>query len=397
MHLITISNLFPNTMQIRHGVFVRERLRHFKKHLPAGTSLTIDVIAPIASFPFGLRASLRPLREVGESERDDLDLEVYHPRYWAVPLIGNLISPLTYAKAILPIVTQLAKRHDKIILDAHFGFPDGVAANLVAKRLNLPVVVTLRGSDVNVMSREFGISSWFKWMLNNSSAVVTVSEALRHKTLTLGCLPDRVSVIRNGVDRDRFKPTDERIQLRRKLNLNRPTILSVGNLLELKGHHLVIEALSKTPDWQLVVIGTGPMHEELKTLADKYQVACRVRFEGNMTQTELAEYYASADVLVLASSREGLPNVVLEANACGLPVIATDVGGVAEIVRTPQQGVVLAERTVNAITTALATIDTAETDIDRVERAGTIADFDWRQTSKSLKSTVFQFTGLITL
>jgi teichuronic acid biosynthesis glycosyltransferase TuaC len=166
---------------------------------------------------------------------------------------------------------------------------------------------------------------------------------LKDKLVALGADAGRVEVLRNGVDLELFKPGD-RDRVRLELGMHRKTLLSVGNLLEFKGHGVAIQALSLLPECDLVIAGDGPDRRAFETLARRCGVAERVRFAGSLSQEALRAYYGAADALVLASSREGWPNVLLEAMACGTPAVATDVGGVSEIVTAPEAGIVLEER-----------------------------------------------------
>ena len=171
---------------------------------------------------------------------------------------------------------------------------------------------------------------------------VESTRRLRADSAPAGC---RIEVFRNGVDLNLFRET-ERDRTRRELNLTGPVIISVGHLIPRKGHELVIEALSLLPRAQLLICGEGPMRSELERSAQRFRVRDRVRFLGLIRHEELNRYYSAADVLVLASFREGWPNVVLEAMACGTPVVATAVGAVPDFVDHPHAGRVVRERTV---------------------------------------------------
>jgi glycosyltransferase involved in cell wall biosynthesis len=168
--------------------------------------------------------------------------------------------------------------------------------------------------------------------------------------------PDlRIEVLRNGVDLELFSEQD-RERIRRDLNLSGPTLISVGNLIPLKGHDLVIEALTLLPGVRLLVCGEGSMRAQLERTARRCLVADRVRFLGQIKHEDLNRYYSAADVLVLASSREGWPNVLLEAMACGTPVVATAVGGIPEFVHDPRAGRIVLDRTAPAIAYAVSTL-----------------------------------------
>jgi teichuronic acid biosynthesis glycosyltransferase TuaC len=123
----------------------------------------------------------------------------------------------------------------------------------------------------------------------------------------------------------------------------------VGNLVELKGVHLTLAVLAKVPDATLLVIGDGPEKARLRHLADRLGIAARVRFLGPLAHSQLADYYNAADALFLASSREGMPNVVLESLACGTPVVAAPFAGVEELVNVPEAGEVAEARTADAL------------------------------------------------
>ena len=182
--------------------------------------------------------------------------------------------------------------------------------------------------------------------------MVAVSGALKDKLSALGVERERIHVLRNGVDLELFHP-EGRDEVRADLDLRRPTLLSVGNLLAFKGHGVVIEALSLLQEYELVIAGDGPDRAAFEALARECGVSGRVRFVGSLSQQDLRRYYCAADALVLASSREGWPNVLLEAMACGTPVIATEVGGVPEIVTSRNGGTVVKERSAPALARAV--------------------------------------------
>jgi glycosyltransferase involved in cell wall biosynthesis len=168
---------------------------------------------------------------------------------------------------------------------------------------------------------------------------------------------DKVTVLRNGVDANFFHPVDRDV-VRRALGIRRRTLLSVGHLVERKGHHLAIAALKTLPEFDLVIIGergteSGGMVNELHRLVEEPQLAGRVRFIGNLPQDQLRDWYGAADALVLATNLEGMPNVMLESLACGTPVVATAVGGIPEIMTTPEAGVLMKERTAAGVAAAV--------------------------------------------
>jgi len=339
---------------------------------------------PADAVPLGLR-SLRGLRGHGLAGPDDRaghalpGGEVLHPRFPMLPKIGMTLSPLLLYRAVRPFVERLHRERGFDLIDAHYFYPDGVAAAMLGQRLDVPTVITARGSDVNLIAQYRLPRRLIRWAARQAAAVVTVSQALKDKLVALGVEHERIHVLRNGVDLELFHPNDQE-RLRAELDLRRPTLLSVGNLLAFKGHGLVIEALSLLPQCELVIAGEGPDRAAFEALARQRGVSERVRFVGSLDQQDLRRYYCAADALVLASSREGWPNVLLEAMACGTPVIATAVGGVPEIVTSTEAGVVVEERSAPALARAVR-----ELSVRPRERAATrrfAEQFGWEATSK---------------
>lgn len=160
-----------------------------------------------------------------------------------------------------------------------------------------------------------------------------------------------MQVLRNGVDLERFQPMP-RDAARSEHGMRGRTLLSVGHLIERKGNHLTILALRELPDTTLVLVGDGPEERRLRDLARTCNVAERVRFVGAVAQEDLPQCYNAAEALVLASSHEGWANVLLEAMACGTPVVATPIWGTPEVVATPEAGVLTADLSSAAIVAA---------------------------------------------
>ena len=197
--------------------------------------------------------------------------------------------------------------------------------------------------------------------------------------MNIGVAPEKIEVLRNGVDLRLFYPI-ERSAVRSSMGLNGPTLLSVGHLIERKGHDLAILALTRLPEFQLLIAGDGPEEQHLKALAIESGVGKRVRFLGSLTQPQLRDCYGAADALVLASSREGWANVLLEAMACGTPVVATAVDGTPEVVARPEAGVLVPERTPDALAAAVRHLFARYPDHGATRRYA--EQFSWDETTK---------------
>ena len=340
---LLFSTLYPSSARPIHGIFVETRLRE----LLSSGEMETRVVAPVPWFPckgerFGeygrLAATPRFERRNG--------VEVYHPRYFLPPKVGMNMAPYSLALGAFPTVRKLIREgFDFDLIDAHYYYPDGVAAGLIARKLGKPFVVTARGTDVNLIP-QFAFPR--KKILQTAAAAhasIGVSQALADRLAELGAAREKLKVFRNGIDLERFSP-EEKNTARKRLGLpDGRILLSVGNLLELKGHHIAIEALPLLPsETTLVIAGSGPELQKLQGLASRCGMNDRVVFAGQIDNSELKWWYSAADALVLCSSREGWPNVLLEAMACGTPVVATTVGGVPEIVTEHVAGRLMNQR-----------------------------------------------------
>ncbi|RZI84053.1 MAG: glycosyltransferase family 4 protein [Rubrivivax sp.] len=346
LRILTFSTLFPSSVRPGHGIFVETRLRELLK----SGEVEARVVAPVPWFPstdprWGdyARFAATPQRE----QRHGID--VLHPRYLLLPKVGMTTAPLTLALGARAAVKQLLNEgFDFDLFDAHYYYPDGVAAALLSKWFGKPFVVTARGSDVNFIGRYAVPRRFMRWAAGGADASIGVSQALVDRMRELGASSRRQLALRNGVDLERFDLPPDQAQLRTRLSLQgAPLLLSVGNLVPLKGHDLIIEAVALLRQQglaaSLCIIGAGPERAALEALSERLGVG--VRFVGALPQTELATWYGAADMLVLASEREGWPNVLLESMACGTPVVATAVGGIPEIVQAPLTGRLVAQRT----------------------------------------------------
>lgn len=380
MKILVLTGLYPNSIQTRHGVFVEERLRSL---LSTGEA-TARVIAPVPWFPFkhpsfGRYADFAsiPAREVRHG------IEILHPRYLVIPRIGMTLGPTFMVMAVAPVMKQmLAESYDFDLIDAHYFYPDGVAANRLGRKFGKPTVVTARGTDVNTIAKLRVPGRQIVRASQQLDAVVTVSKALKRTLVELGVRELGITTLRNGVDLTRFAPT-ARDQVRAELNVTGPIWLAVGNLIELKGMHLAIEALASVPDGTLLIAGKGSEEGNLHALAERSGVANRVRFLGLVAHADLPRYYSAADALILATRSEGMPNVVLEAIACGTAVIATAVGGIPEVIEEPTAGVLMDSRTSEAVVAAWHKL--CEYGLGRVQRDARrhyAQHFSWSETTQ---------------
>jgi teichuronic acid biosynthesis glycosyltransferase TuaC len=378
MRILTFSTLFPNTEKPGHGIFVETRLRH----LVASGKVESRVVAPVPWFPstherFGNYARLArvPREETRHSIR------VQHPRYPVLPKIGMNVAPALLAQSVKPAIGRIIDEgYDFDLIDAHYFYPDGVAAAMLGRYFNKPVVVTARGSDITLFPKYRLPRTMIRWAASQATAVITVCNALRSEVVALGVDEHLVTSLRNGVDLELFRPLD-------RTPNERFTLLTVGHLVPVKGQDLIIAALPLLPDVELVLAGDGPDRKKLEAQARSLGVEDRVRFLGAVPQSELPRHYSNADALVLASSREGWANVLLESMACGTPVVASRVYGTPEVVASSAAGVLMAERTPRALADSVNTLRSRYPDRAATRRYA--EGFSWDDTTSG-QIRVFQ-------
>jgi teichuronic acid biosynthesis glycosyltransferase TuaC len=377
VQILTFSTLYPSEVRPQHGIFVETRLR---KLVESG-AVNARVVAPCPWFPFASRFFGR-YSDFARQPREEIrhGLRVTYPRYPQLPRVGMGVAPLALFWAVLPALRrQVRSGHDFDLIDAHYFYPDGVAAVLLGRALDRPVVVTARGSDLNVVAKFAVPRRWIRWTAGRAAGLVAVSSGLQRRLVDLGIPEERVNVLRNGVDLTLFRPAD-RDAARRRLGLVRRTLLAVGNLVRLKRHRLMVEALASLPEFDLIIVGEGPERAAIEARAQELQLADRVRLLGRVPQDRLPDLYTAADLLLLVSTSEGWPNVLLESMACGTAVLVSEIDGIAEIVAAPEAGCILPETTPTRI--AAAVREFFATPPDRAATRGYAERFDWRTTTE---------------
>ena len=379
---LLFSTLYPSRARPLHGLFVETRLRELLRTGEVETT----VMAPVPWFPsahprWGDYAAMAatPARETRSG------IDVLHPRYPVVPKVGMTVAPLLLAAASIgPIRRLIAEGRDFDLIDAHYFYPDGVAATMLARHFRKRVVVTARGSDLNVISR-YPTARWLmQWAARHADASIGVCSALAEQ-IKPWTSSERVHVVRNGVDLQRFRPASAEDARRRLRTGGSPLLLSVGHLVENKGHALAIDALAEIrrhfPDARLAIVGQGPDRERLRERAALRGCEERVTFAGPVEHASMIDWYNAADVLVLASAREGWANVLLEALACGTPVVATRVGGSPEVVTDARVGRLVENRDGSSIAEAVQRLLRGKPDRETIRRYA--EGFSWDSTSRA--------------
>jgi len=359
--IVVLSTLFPHPGQPNAGVFIRERMFRVGKRVP------LVVVAPVPWFPFqSLLRLIKPhFRPDAPRVEVQQNVTVYHPRFLCVPGFLKNFDGLFMALGCYRTLQRLKREFNFNLIDSHFAYPDGYAATWLGRWFKVPVTITLRGTEVP--QSKAGRAGHILTALNRASRVFSVAESLRRHVAELGADASNVVVVGNGVDTQKFTAID-RMAARSQLGIKPAdkVLVSVGGLVERKGFHRVIPLLPELrkefPELKFLIVGgasaEGDWTLRLQDLARAQGVDDIVQFLGPMPSERLTVPLSAADVFVLATSNEGWANVFLEAMACGLPVITTDVGGNREVVSSSVVGNVVpfgdAQALKNALSTALA-------------------------------------------
>jgi glycosyltransferase involved in cell wall biosynthesis len=390
LKVLVFTSLYPNEVDPVFGVFVENRLRHFL----ADTPHEAVVVAPVPWFPFKSKRWGRygkfarvPRVEVRHG------ITVYHPRYLVIPKLGMWLTPWTLYCSALGLIRRLQREQGSFdLIDAHYLYPDGVAAAKLSTKLGLPFVMTARGSDVTEIAQQKVAGAMVLEAAQKAAHVITVSNSLRRDLITLGVEPSHVSTLRNGVDAEHFKP-DEAEKPYMAFDGARHVVAFAGWLIERKRVDIAIAALPHLEGGvHLAIAGEGPLRAALVAQAESLGVADRVHFLGKVPPSEMPAFFSAADVLVLPSEREGWANVLLEAMACGTPVVSRAVAGALDLVTCAEAGNLVDGSDPSAYAHAIR--DVLERRISRETTRAYAKTFGWREISLSQEGIFTRAAGL---
>ena len=377
--LLVFTTLFPHTGQPHSGVFIRERMFRVAQILP------LMVVAPVPWFPLqGLIRLFRPhFRPPARRHEVQQGIDVYHPRFFSVPGFFKSWDGLFMALGTCRLLSHLKRHRGFDIIDAHFAYPDGYAATLLGKWFKVPVTITLRGTEVP-LSKDPARRDRIVQALARADRVFSVAEALKRHAVGLGADAGKIRVVGNGVDSRKFSPIPKgEARAALGLPIDAPVLITVGGLVERKGFHRVIACLPELrrqfPNLHYLIVGgagaEGDWRSRLEAQAAQLNLHGVVQLLGAMLAEQLQMPLSAADVFVLATRNEGWANVLLEAMACGVPVVTTDVGGNREVVCDDKLGIVVPFGDAAALQQALA--DALRRNWDHESIIAYARDNDW--------------------
>lgn len=312
-----------------------------------GGNVTYYISKNLASFGHQVYVITSTFKDLPKYERLD-GFDVYRvPVLRKNPNICGIHEMFTYIISASIYGIRFIKKIRPDIVHVFFGIPSGPVAYLIKKLYDIPYVLFLGGRDVPRPHPDppfyrliYGIlMPAIKSIWGNAKSVVACSNGLRDMALKTSDKID-IKVIPDGVDLDKFYPSDQR-------GKDTIKILAIGRLVQRKGFDCLIKSIpyivkNTEKDFCIEIIGDGPLRSELSNLAGKLNVSDKVIFSGSVPYDQLPEKYRQADIFVLSSYAEGMPLVVLEAMASGLPIVSTRVQGIDELVKDGINGYLFA-------------------------------------------------------
>lgn len=352
LRLAVITNYFPVRQQSHRGQSAYQTLRILARQMK------IQVFCPTAKYCSWLRpvkfSYIRP--DISYSPND---LPVLYAEYPAVPGVSRPLNGILGARALLPHV----RRFKPDLILNYTLYPEGFASTIVGKQLQVPVILGAIGSDLHSIPDQF-TGFLTRRALRSASAVITVSDDLRLLAIQRGAVAERTKTVRNGVDASVFRVMD-RTGARTSLGLDSrsPLLLFVGWLARHKGVNDLLDAfmtvLPRFPDLGLAYVGEGVLQRTLQEKVIRAGLANNILFPGPCPPERVAVWMAAANALCLPSYAEGCPNVILEALACGRPLVASAVGGIPEILNE-RCGILVPAGNTKRLATALTSVLTAD-------------------------------------
>ncbi len=335
MNCLVISDTFPNRLEPWRGAYNRQQIAALAR------LCGVHVINPLPWIKVIGSGGMRRLLRTGS---DDVikGVSIAHPLHFYVPVLGRASLGSSVARAIGPDVMALARRGGFDVMLSTWAFPHGWATMRLAGVTERPFVIKLRGSDINALPERGRRRRLTAQALSAADGIVALSSELADAAVAMGAAPERVTVLHNGVDSERFRPED-RAEARERLGLpaGDRIVLFVGSLLPVKGPDVLLSAFGELlsafgeladPQVRLVVAGDGPWAASLRRQATDLGIADRLSMIGHVPHTDLPALYSAADLLCVPSRSEGCPNVVLESLACGTPVVGSQVGAIPDLV-----------------------------------------------------------------
>jgi teichuronic acid biosynthesis glycosyltransferase TuaC len=358
LRVLTLSTLFPDASRPNFGIFVERQLLSLAER----GDVDIRVVVPrgIPPWPLSKLERYRSLADLPEHERWK-GLGLHRPIFTNLPGLGGRFHAAMLERALVPVVEGIGRDFAFDLIAAEFFFPDGPAAVALGRRFGVPVSIKARGSDIHYWAHAPATAGQVVAAGQAADGMFAVSEAMRDDMIALGIPGERIDTITTGIDLKRFHPRD-RVRSKRGIGVKGPLVVSLGALIPLKGHDILIDAVATLPGVNLWIAGQGPEQGRLQAQIDRLGLGDRVRLLGGVLHSHIPILVAAADVMALASEREGLANAWMEALASGTPIVVPDVGGARQVLRPSAEAGRIVARTAPAFAEGIAALLAAPPD-----------------------------------
>lgn len=360
--LVIITNLYPLPWEPNRATFNKQQFELLKD------DYELSLLIPIA-FPDWFKHR----NEIQQSST------IRYVPYFYLPKFGRRFYSVTMFFSIL-LHSGIWLKHSKpSTIMASWAFPEAVAASWLSRLYKTKFFFKVHGSDINLHGKIPARAKQILFAANKAQGILSVSKALAKELVTLGVAKEKIHVIYNGVDHDKFGLTYPS-------NKTEDYILYIGNLKHDKGVMELIDGFAQIstqyPDLHLVFAGSGMMNNALVSCAKTHNLENRVTFLGNVAHDQLPAWVSNAKVLCLPSYNEGVPNVVLESMAAGTPVLATSVGGIPEVVDEAICGKLIPPKDAKAVANGLIELLNSEWSREKIKRHA--AQFSWQKNKQLL-------------
>lgn len=375
--VLILSEFYPHAAEAYAGIFVREQIAYFK-HCEV-----VAVIAPAVRYPALARyRQLRALLPTAGIRREANHPVVRVPLHY-LPVIAESFACMEFYRRALSAIEQHQFEFD--LIHAHWAYRSGFVASKLAQKFAKPFVLTAQGSDIHTWLFEHRKRAKILTALQRADVIIALNKSLRDKILAEGVAEDKLHVIPQGVDCELYKPSSI------KANNLRPAAsepaflyLCVANHYRVKGIDILLHALARTEKKiNLLLVGAGPETTALKSLAQRLGLGARVTFAGAQPPESIPNWINAADAVVIPSRNEGGPAVLLQALACGKPVVATSVGMVPAVITDQRFGLIVPAEDAQALAAALERMRTMSWNTSHIREQ--ILPFSWQNLSARIE------------
>lgn len=375
--VLIISEFYPHAAEAYAGIFVREQIAYFK-HCEV-----IAVIAPAVRYPpLSHYQQLRAVQPAAGIHQEAGYLVVRVPVHY-LPVIAEGFACTEFYRRALSAIEQHQFEFD--LIHAHWAYRSGFVAGKLAQEFAKPFVLTAQGSDIHSWLFEHRKRAKILAALQTADAIIALNKNLRDKILAEGVAEDKLHVIPQGVDCELYKPSSINTNNLRPATAESPFVfLCIANHHRVKGVDILLHALAQTDKKiNLLLIGAGPETEALQSLAQKLGLGARVTFAGAQPPESIPNWINAADAVVIPSRNEGGPAVLLQAMACGKPVVATSVGMVPAVITDERLGLIVPAEDAQALAAALERVRMMRWNASHIRER--VLPFSWQNLSARIE------------